>query len=247
MDRVSVNTLSLSDIAAYWSREQGTIFTSAEIMNMLVQAVWRGDLIVTRPVGHPPRAGDYRYSLLRAVTGVRTHPGLLFIRPGDMIEPAETELLDGGVLVDLRERIPWVAEGDEPSDAMAQAAFATLATVDLDAYDEAIVGPILQGLPIDRDALSTYCESTGIPLPLFWFPKTSQPRSTGSAERQCEKWLRGLARESGKPGSKTVLKKDAMARFPGLSGAAFDRAWEKAAPAGWKEPGAPTKATRRKL
>lgn len=237
---------TLAEVARFWSREPDTIFSAAEIMSLLVQAVWRGHLMVPPPTGHNPHAGDYRRSLLRAVAGIRTHPGLLFIRPGDDVGPAETDLPDGGALIDLRERIYWVADGDEPSDVATQAAFAALASVELDAYDEAVVGPILLGLPIDREALRAFCESSGFSLPKFWFPKGTPTRSTASAERQCEKWLEDLARQGGKPGSKRALKQEAMTKFTGLAGAAFDRAWQKAALPAWKEPGAPTKPTRRR-
>jgi hypothetical protein len=246
MDRVPADILSLAEVARFWSRDPHTIFAQAEIADLLIQAIWRGDLAVTSPAGHNPRAGDYRQSLLLAVAGIRTHPGLLFIRPGDDVRPAETDLPDGGALIDLRERISWTADGVEPSDATTQAAFAKLASVELDAYDEAVVGPILLGLPIDRDALRAFCESSGFPLPKFWFPKGPPTRRTASAERQCEKWLEDLARQGGKPGSKRALEREALTKFTGLSGAAFGRAWQKAAPPAWKGPGAPTKPTRRK-
>ena len=246
MDHVVDRELTLTDVARFWSRESGTIFSQAEIISLLVQAFWRGDLNVPPPVGHNPRSGDYRHTLLRAVAGIRTHPGLLFIRPEDDVGPVETDLSDGGALVDLSERIFWVADGSEPSDATTQAAFVTLASVELDAYDEAVVGPILLGLPIDRDALRVFCEKAGITLPKFWFPKGTPTRSTASAERRCEKWLEDLARQGGKPGSKRALEREALTKFAGLSGAAFGRAWEKAAPTAWKKPGAPTKPTRRK-
>lgn len=246
MDHVVDNVLLLSDVARFWSREPGAIFSAAEIVSQLVQAVWRGDITVLPPPGHNPRSGDYRHSLLRAVAGIRTHPGLLFVRPGDDVEPVVADLPDGGALVDLRERISWPAEGEEPSAATTQSAFGTLASVELDAYDEAVLGPILLGLPIDRDALRAFCESSGLPRPKFWFPKGTSTRSTASAERQCEKWLADLARQGGKPGSKRALQQEAMTKFTGLGGAAFGRAWEKAAPTAWKKPGAPTKPTRRK-
>ena len=246
MDRVTDKELAISDVARFWSREPGTIFSQAEIVDTLIRAIWRGDLTIVPPAGHSPRSGDYRRSLLAAVVGVHSHPGLLFVLPEDDVEPVETELPDGSVLFDLRERISWAAHGDEPSDAMAQAAFVALASLDLDAYDEAVVGPILHGLSIDRDALRIYCEGGGISLPRFWFPKESQTRSTSSAEQQCKKWLVKQAGRSDKPGNKSDLKRDAMAQFAGLSGAAFDRAWEKAAPPAWKKSGAPAKAARRK-
>lgn len=245
MDRVPADILSLAEVARFWSRDPHTIFAQAEIADLLIQAIWRGDLAVTSPAGHNPRAGEYRQSLLLAVAGIRTHPGLLFIRPGDDVVPIATDLPDGGTLVDMRDRISWVAVGDEPSEATTQAAFVTLASVELDAYDEAVVGPILLGLPIDRDALRAFCEKTGITLPKFWFPKGTPKKITASAERQCEKWLADLARQGSKPGSKRALEREALTRFTGLSGAAFGRAWEKATPPAWKEPGAPKKPARR--
>jgi hypothetical protein len=243
MDRVTDDVLTLAEIAKFWSRAPGSVHTADEIFCRLVQAVWRGDLTVELSARREPRNGDYRYSLLRAVAGVRSHPGLLFVRPGEPVGPVEEMLADGTTLLDLTKRIAWVADGEEPDDTEAEAAFRTLASADIDDYDVAVVGPILLSLSVERDALQRYCKITGEALPTFWFKKTAT-RSTVSAERQCEKWLAELVQKGPKPDSKPNLKSEARKRIPDLSGAAFDRAWDKAAPPEWKARGAPTKRKR---
>lgn len=243
MDRVNDDVLTLADIAKFWSRAPGSVRTEDEIFCLLIQAVWRGDLKVEVPAGHEPRNGDYRYSLLRALAGVHSHPGLLFVRPGQPVDPVEEKLDDRTTLLDLQKRIIWVAEGDDPDEATAQLAFEKLASAKIDDYDAAVVGPILLSLSVERDALQRYCKITGEALPTFWFKKTAT-RSTVSAERQCEKWLAQFVRKGPKPDSKPNLKREARKRIPDLSGAAFDRAWDKAAPPEWKARGAPTKRKR---
>lgn len=56
MDRVTANTLGLADLAKYWARAAKSIHTQEEIMSLLVQAFWSGDLTVEVPAGHMPRA-----------------------------------------------------------------------------------------------------------------------------------------------------------------------------------------------
>lgn len=243
MDRVTQSSASLADIAGFWSREPTAVYAEEQIVAILVQAIWLGQLVVQPPAGHVPLVGDYRYSLLRAVASVRTHPGLLFLRPGDPVAPAIADLPDGGALVDIGQRINWVADGAEPDAAVAEAAFSALASAEMDDYDEVTVVPILRALLVEREALRRYCERARIPLPKFWFAPTPA-RSTVSAERLCERWLSDLARTGAKPGSKSRVRDDALSRFPGLSGAAFARVWKKVAPSAWKESGAPTKPKR---
>jgi hypothetical protein len=243
MDRVTDDVLTLADVAKFWSRAPTSVRTEDEIFCLLVEAVWRGDLTVEVPAGHEPRNGDYRYSLLRAMAGVHRHPGLLFVRPGQPVDPVEEMLADGTTLLDLTKRISWVVDGEEPDETTAEAAFEKLASAKIDDYNAAVVNPILLSLSVDRDALRRYCETTGEALPTFWFKKTAT-RSTVSAERQCEKWLAELVRSGPKPESKPKLKSEARKLFPGLSGAAFDRVWDKAAPPEWKARGAPTKRKR---
>jgi hypothetical protein len=244
MDCVVAASLLLAEVAKFWPRGPNAAYAEDEIVEVLLQAVWRGDLVIDPPTGHVPRDGDYRYSLLRVVAGVRAHPGLLFVRPGDHVGPRIEDQPDGRALYDPRERIAWVADGAEPDETKATAAFAVLAAAGLDAYDPETMVPLLRTLPVERDALQRYCERAQIPLPSFWFPKTTQP-STVSAERQYERWLSELARMGRKPGSKAKMRGGALKRFPGLSAAAFDRAWTEVAPTAWWEPRAPTKPKRR--
>jgi hypothetical protein len=244
MDRVTADTLTLADVAKYWARAAKSVHTKEEIVSLLVQAIWSGDLTVEVPAGRVPRNGEYRYSLLDMVARVRTHPGLLFVRPGEPVDPAEQELADGYTLVDLRERVAWVEDGEAPDEATARVAFTALSSVDLDAYDPSTILPILWTLTIDREALRQYCKATGRRLPEFWFGQTAEV-STASAGTQCRKWLSELVQKGPKPAGKTKLKSDAQKLIPKLSGAAFDAAWDETVPPEWKEPGAPRKPIRR--
>jgi hypothetical protein len=240
MDRVTDDVLTLAAIAKFWSRAPGSVHTADEIFCRLVQAVWRGDLTVELPARREPRNGDYRYSLLRAVAGVRSHPGLLFVRPGEPVGPVEEMLADGTTLLDLTKRIAWVADGEEPDDTQAEAAFRTLASADIDDYDVAVVGPALLSLSVDRDALRRYCEGAKISPPKFWIT-TKSSRGTSAAKAKCIKWFVSLAKSGSKPDSKAALRKDALAKFPGLTADGFNAVWKAHAPTHWKRAGAPKK------
>lgn len=244
MDRITDDTLPLFRVAKYWAGEPSSRLTKKKIANKLVEAVWRGDLTVEAPAGHVPRNHDYRYSLLRATAGVRTHDRLLFIRPGELVDPVEQRLPDGTTQVDPRERIAWVGDGEDPDEATAKAAFAALASVGLDAYDKATIRPILRTLPIDREALRQYCQATGMSLPEFWFDPAAA-KSTALAKHLCKMWLADLVQMGSKPGSKAKLRSEAQKRFPDLSGAAFDSVWNEVVPPEWRAAGAPTKPKRR--
>ena len=236
MDRVTDDVLTLAAIAKFWSRAPGSVHTADEIFCRLVQAVWRGDLTVELPVRREPRNGDYRYSLLRAVAGVRSHPGILFVRPGEAVEPVEEMLDDGTTLLDLRERIAWVADGEEPDEATAKAAFVALASVDLDAYDEATILPILRALPIERDRLQQFCEIAGYALPTFWFGNGAS-QTKASAVARCRTWFETLVKAGEYPGPKPEVRMIAMRKFKGLSARSFDKVWNEKAPEWWKRPG----------
>jgi hypothetical protein len=240
MDRVTDDVLTLADIAKFWSRAPGSVRTEEEIFGLLVQAVWRGNLTIKVPAEHEPRNGDYRYSLLQAMAGVHSHPGVLFVQPCEPVEPVEELLADGTTLLDLRERIVWVADGEEPDEATAEAAFGTLASVKIDDYDAAVVGPILMSLSVDRVALRRYCEGAKISPPKFWIT-TKSSRGTSAAKAHCIKWLASLARSGSKPASKAALRKDALAKFPGLTADGFNAVWKAHAPTHWKRAGAPKK------
>jgi hypothetical protein len=236
MDRVMDDVLTLAAIAKFWSRAPESVHTEDEIFCLLVQAVWRGDLTVEVPAGRVPHNGDYRYNLLRAVDCVRDHPGILFVLPGEAVEPIEEMLDDGTTLLDLREQIAWVADGEEPDDATAKAAFAALASVDLDAYDEATILPILKALPIERDGLQEFCEVAGYALPTFWFAKGAS-QTKASAVARCRTWFETLMKAGEYPGPKPEVRMIAMRKFKGLSARAFDKVWNEKAPEWWKRPG----------
>lgn len=236
MDRVTAASLSIADVARLWAREANAVYEEDEIVDLLVQAVWRGDLIVEPPTGHFPRDGDYRYSLLKAVAGIDSHPGLLFVRPEEPVAPAVTDLPDGGALVDLRERIAWVAVGAEPDGVTAEAAFSTLASVTMEAYDAATTLPILRTLTIEHDALRQFCEIAGYALPTFWFEKGAV-RTSAAAVTRCRTWFETLVKAGEYPGPKPEVRAIAMRKFKGLSARAFDRIWHEKAPKRWKRAG----------
>lgn len=73
--------------------------------------------------------------------------------------------------------------------------------------------------------------------------KTQLPKEklTSAAERKCHLWLVNMMESSKIPtASRDELRAEALTRFRGLSGAAFDRAWREAVrdtSSGWSNPG----------
>lgn len=106
-------------------------------------------------------------------------------------------------------------------------------------------------------------------LSLIFWPKDKSARPVDAAKINCvefEDWLAGqlpvveganvdqltpqqrytlhfrkLAKAGPKPASRDKMKRDAIREFPGLSGRAFQRVWDKEAPDSWTKSGKPRK------
>ena len=63
------------------------------------------------------------------------------------------------------------------------------------------------------------------------------PTQRECAEPDCTAWLKQLAQEGKKPGTKQDIYTEALERFPGLSERGFKRIWRDHAPTDWKRPG----------
>jgi hypothetical protein len=72
---------------------------------------------------------------------------------------------------------------------------------------------------------------------------THVPSTTMGAENQCRRWLAGMMKNPGGPRSKTLVREEALAKFPNLGKRGFDRAWDSAiretGALKWAAPGAP--------
>ena len=229
-------TLPLQELAELWA---GSLpgHPVAKVVDDLLSAFWRSDLIAeTVP------AGDARAVLLGIAARQADHPGLLFIAPGEAAPPEIIDLCDGGALVDVRTRIHWPAPADADEADARRKAYETMAEVGLDAYSPT-VAPLLSAIAISRAAFGAYCEVNGYALPAFWFAKRAAPGTSGAAVR-CQRWLRAQVAKGDKPGSKAVLRKQAMKEIPDLKERAFDRAWQEVVPPDWKAGGRPRKAPR---
>jgi hypothetical protein len=93
------NVLSLSWITEYWFREINPLRTSAEIIQELLSAFWRGELAL---VGGNERQVIYPEIFLKCIALKRDHPGFTLVDNPEVIPPKMMERLDGGVVIDLQ-------------------------------------------------------------------------------------------------------------------------------------------------
>ena len=97
---------------------------------------------------------------------------------------------------------------------------------------------------ITRDDLLAFCEDRGIHPPKFWAKSATAVSSSGRAEAKCRKWLRDLREQGYTPETKPALRTKALAKFLGLSGRGFDRAWDAEAHDEWTKSGRPPKRSK---
>lgn len=71
-----------------------------------------------------------------------------------------------------------------------------------------------------KDVLKRWPDPASVAIPV---------RSSGGAENRCRQWLVAMMKANpNNPRPKAIVRADALAKFLGLSGRAFDRAWDKA-------------------
>jgi hypothetical protein len=175
-------TLSIREIADYWSRAIDPHASPRELCDTMIKSWWRGELLVP----DAPRPID----MLRFLYANVDRDEVVFVIPG--AEPASTvaQLEDGSVLVDLHcVRVPlpngspesWTTENcGETLEAIAKG------------WDEKIfrlLSPGLVGISLNIDQFLEWVDRHGFDRPTFWgtrplTPRQAKgPRRTGTAGR----------------------------------------------------------------
>jgi hypothetical protein len=165
---LSDNTLSLSQIADYWSREIRPPASALELLQVLEAAWWRAQIV-----------GVTRLSRLELIRYLWRHSpslDLVFVVDDEAGPPEIEQMTDGSVGVDLRPRLT-VPSADPGTwdDTRCATAYEDLAQAQCLITDPT-VGPALGGITLDRQEFMNWIEASGYPRPVFWgAPKTDVP------------------------------------------------------------------------
>jgi hypothetical protein len=166
---ISKNKLSFREISDYWSREIQPPASQLELLGLLEEAWWLGEV-----------RGDSAKSRLQLLQAMfnsmhdRNDLGILFVLGEDTGPPNATELPDGCVEVDVRRRI-IVPSGDTSTwdEHSCVDAFHTLAqTSSTVFYPE--IAPGLTYIELTYGEFNNWCRKRGYPEPTFWQPTSVQ-------------------------------------------------------------------------
>lgn len=155
----SGRTLSLIDIAKYWSREIKPSASPHELRDTLSRAWWRGELVAAN--------GPSRVDALRALHS-KCADDIAFVAPGTP-EPLHSRLLDdGGVKVCLSIRVPLPnAEPDTWTDTNCAEAYTAIA----EAWDEKAFNLLTLEVPfivLSQSEFIQWTKKCGYTHPTFW-------------------------------------------------------------------------------
>jgi hypothetical protein len=157
---------SFIEIAKYWAREMQPRASEEELLALLEQAWWLGEVPCTTAVS--------RLKLLQGMFQARDRLdlGIVFVQDGDRTAPLEvTELEDTGARVDLRPRIP-VPKGDvsDWDERACEPAFQALSqTSSMEHYPD--VAPSLAAWELTYEEFCGWCKTRGFAKPKFWRPR----------------------------------------------------------------------------
>jgi hypothetical protein len=155
----SEQTLSLTDIANYWSGEITPRVPPRTLRDALSKAWWRGELVAAN--------GPSRVHLLRALHS-KCADEIAFAVLGEPAPPCSRPLDDGGVEVFRLVRVPLPnAQSDTWTNANCTGAFNAIA----DAWDEELFWLLAYEVPfimLTRSEFIPWAEKCGRGRPTFW-------------------------------------------------------------------------------
>jgi hypothetical protein len=187
-------TLTLPELAKHWVRYLPRKTPKAEVLDYLVQSLWRGDFETFASA-----AGGIisRRQALRAVALSAPHLGFTLCPTAESIPPATTPTDDGGVIVDTTIYIVLPDDERDWSADIVEEAYTALAACSLNAFAQNfVIG--MWGQSLTRDQFGAFCDLRDHRRPGFWFGdelKPSAPSFGGrpSAMRLIEVELRSRA------------------------------------------------------
>jgi hypothetical protein len=169
-------TLSLGDVAKYWSREIHPQASLDELLSTIIGAFWMGEI---RP------AAISRFDLLKNMFRLmhdRSDVELVFITCEEPGPPEVSELPGGTCEVDLRQRIPVPSSNSESwtEDACSPAFYALSGIKSIKDYGD--FAPILWGMKLTYKAFASWLEQRSYVKPSFWAEQIAPDAATSGSE-----------------------------------------------------------------
>jgi hypothetical protein len=168
-------SLTLFEIARHWGRDLPQRPPREEVLQTLLDAMWKGELQAT--LGPGDRSTHER--LLRILAD-ESHPGMLIYDDPMSLPPNSSPTPDGGEVVDIRERIYLPRDTAAWTPEVISNACAALARCELDDYDDSI-RTILASLEVTKDDFGMFCDARGYERPAFWFGRGNAPDSKSAS------------------------------------------------------------------
>jgi len=162
---ISKVDLSFLEIADYWSREIQPPASKWELLDLLIRAWWRGEIL-----GDAPPRLEFLKKMFAKRSGKDELSGIVFNLEGEVGEPTETELPDGCVDVDIRPRVPVPSRNtDGWNEAECDPAFQSLgseAVSCVEHYDDWLPG--FGWFNLSRNEFMKWVAVQRYSLPTFW-------------------------------------------------------------------------------
>lgn len=230
--------LSLLDLTRHWQRDLPQQPPVPELETLLLQAFWRGDLMMTLPGIPAAQDLDPRVRLLNSCRHAPQDTGLVVADREEDLPPEDpVEQPDGSALVDLRRRLVWSLDPAQQTPERLAVACMVLSQAEFDDYHE-LTKSVIGMLMVERDDFGAFCTSQAFPLPLFWFRRDGR-LPTVRSRSDVRQWLKDQAKAGCKQHVKLVYWEMAKALFPRLSERGFNKVWADTVPVDWQQRGAP--------
>lgn len=228
---LDVPVLPLWKIAEYWSREIGDVRPCDEIFDELLSSFWSETLHVKGANGETTID---RLVILKLVNRRREHPGFVLIESPEG-RPTLERLPSGEVIIDVRKYVVLPSNNTTWTADVIEAAYMQMSKLSFDDFDD-LIQPGLRAFCTTQEALRSYCETTGYPLPRFWFRPGRDRGWNTHREREAKIRFKQIA-TGRKQKPKSGYYADLRKIFPDMPEDAFDRIWKELAPAEWRKSG----------
>jgi hypothetical protein len=162
---ISKETISLRDIADYWSREISPPATVTELLDLMVRAWWLGEFAADAPP---------RLEVLKKMFAKRNDENelndIVFLIGNEVQQSIQNKSLGGTFLVDIRPRVQVPSKTmDEWDNAQCEIAFAVLGSDEVSHVEHyPSWGAAFQWFRLGRVEFLNWLISRGYSLPRFW-------------------------------------------------------------------------------
>jgi len=156
-------SLTPFEIARHWSRDLLQHPPREEVLQTLLDAMWKGELQATLGPGD-----QSTHERLLRILAAESHPGILIYDDPMSLPPVTSPTADGGVVVDMRKHIYLPRDTAAWTPEVISDACGALARCELNDYDDS-TRSIFASLGVTKEDFGMFCDARGYERPAFWF------------------------------------------------------------------------------